>query len=131
MKYLLILGALYGGYWYVAKHYEFHDTLAYAKKNPGASWAPATDYYVGLMYYQRSDYKNAEEAFTQLLTDYPTSQYRELGLFYNEGAAENDGNWDSARTLTQQYLDDFPNGKHIDIMKNRQENIIHMHSATP
>lgn len=131
MKYLLIILGLYGAYWYVAKHYEFHDTLAYAKSHPGASWAPTADYYVGLVYYQRGDFPNASEAFTQLLTDYATSQYRERALFYNEDAAENNKNWDAARTLAQQYIEDFPNGKDIELARKRLELINYHHGESP
>lgn len=131
MKFLVVILGLYGAYWYVAKHYEFHDTLVYAKQHPGSSWAPPADYYVGLVYYQRADYPKAEEAFTQLLTDYPTSQYTESALFYNEDSAEYDHNWDQAKTLTQQYLDGFPNGKNIEIMRKRQELLNYQHGANP
>jgi TolA-binding protein len=127
MKFLFVVLALYGAYWYVAKHYEFHDTLAYAKKHPTASWAPATDYYVGLAYYQREDYHSSQEAFQQLLTDYPTCSYEASALFFLEDSAEYNHDWETAATAVNQYLEDFPKGKDIEIMTKRKELLHYQH----
>ncbi|MBI3553990.1 MAG: tetratricopeptide repeat protein [Elusimicrobia bacterium] len=130
MKYLLILLGLYGAYWYVAQHYEFHDTLVYAKKHPQASWSQPTEYYIGLAYYQRADYQKSQEAFSQLLTDFPTGQYEAPGLMHLEDSAEYNHDWETARTAAKQYLDDFPNGKDIEIMRKRMEMLNYQHPGS-
>ena len=129
MKFVVAVLALYGAYWYVAKHYEFHDTLVYAQKHPDSMWAQPADYYVGLVYYQRTDYAKAEEAFTQLLTDFPKGSYEESGLFYLEDSAEEARDYEVARARLQQYIDDFPNGKNIEVMRKRLELLNYHHPA--
>jgi len=105
--------------------------LVYAQKHPAASWAQPADYYVGLVYYQRTDYPKAQEAFTQLLTDFPTGYYEESGLFYLEDSAEEIRDYNEARTRVQQYIDDFPNGKYIEVMRKRLELLNYQHGAAP
>jgi TolA-binding protein len=129
MKFLLVVLGLYGAWWYVSKHYEYHDTLAYAKKNPASAWAQPTDYYVGLAYYQRADYPHAQEAFTQLLTDYPTGHYQASGLFYLEDAAEYNRDWETANTMAKQYVEDFPDGKYVDVMRKKVELLHYQHGT--
>jgi outer membrane protein assembly factor BamD (BamD/ComL family) len=129
MKFLLVVGILYGAWWYVSKHYEFHDTLEYAKKHPESTWAEPADYYVGLVYYQRADYPKAQEAFAQLLTQYPTGSYESNGLFYLEDAAESNRDWEAANTAAKQYVDDFPNGKYIEVMRKRIELLHYQHGT--
>lgn len=108
-KFLFVLAVLYGTYWYASNRFNFADTLVYAKKNPQASWAPAADYYVGLVYYQRAQYDKSEEAFTQLLTDYSTGPYVSRGLFRLAAAAEESRHYEVARQSLQRLIDEYPN----------------------
>ena len=119
--------ALYGGFYYVSKLYKFDDNMAYVKGHKGASWAPKANYYIGVIYYQREDYPKAQEAFTQLLTDYPTCQHAAKGLVYWEGAAEYNHDWGSARTALDRYIEEYPDGEDIDLMKKRSEMLKYRH----
>lgn len=123
----IIIAVLYAGYNYVGKHYQFHDTLVYAKKHPDPRYAPAIDYYVGLVYYQRTQYHKAQEAFTQLLEDYPTAQYMPKALLRLEDSAEYNDDWPTARMAAQKYIEDYPSDKDIDIMKHRLEMLNYRH----
>lgn len=124
MKKLIIVGAvLYGGYWYVTKNYRFEDTLAHSKKNPGASWAPAVDYYVGMVYYQRADYPKAQEAFTQLLTDRSTGPYIAKGLLRLATVAEENRDYAVARQSFERFLEEFPDHKDKEVAARRLEAI--------
>lgn len=110
-KLIFIVAVLYGTYWYASSRYNFADTLVYAKKNPQASWAPATDYYVGLVYYQRAEYAKAQEAFTQLVTDYSTGPYTARGLVRLSQAAEENRDWPVARQSLERFIEEFPDHK--------------------
>lgn len=110
-KWIAVFAVLYGTYWYASNRFNFADTLVYAKKNPQASWAPAADYYVGLVYYQRAEYDKAEEAFTQLLTDYSTGPYTTRGLMRLAAAAEENRHYDVARQSLQRIVDEYPDDK--------------------
>jgi TolA-binding protein len=110
-KLLVIAAILYGTYWYASARFNFADTLVYARKNPQAKWAPAADYYVGLVYYQRGEYPKAQEAFTQLLTDYSTGPYTAAGLRRLASAAEQNRDFETSRQSLQRFITEFPDHK--------------------
>ena len=126
-KIVFILLALYGAWYYASRRFEFHDTLTYAKKNPQAHWAPAVDYYVGLVYYQRARYDKAQEALTQLLTDYPTCQYAASGLVHLDDVAEYNHDWETARAALKRYVEEYPQGHDIEVMRKRLELLNYQH----
>ena len=111
---------LYGAYWY-ASRYDFSDTLGYARKHPPASWAPALDYYVGIAYYQRSDYPKSQEAFTQLLTDFSTGPYAAKGLLRLSAAAEENRDWPVARQSLERFIEEFSDHKDKKLAEQRLE----------
>ena len=122
MKKLLFLLLAIGGAWqYAAHHFDFSDVMAYAKKNPGASWAPAVEYSVGMIYYQRSDYPKAQETFTQLLTDFPTGQYEAHGLLRLSEVAEDDRDYETARQTLDRFLAEFPDHPDRMMAQKRRE----------
>ena len=110
-----------------AKYADYDKLLDVAKKNPSASWAPRLDWTVGMFCYQRSDYPNAQKAFTQLLTDYPTTQYAPKALFRLGDAAEGNGDWHTAREAYSRYIEEFPQGEDAAIMRKRLELINYHH----
>ncbi|MCR4294480.1 MAG: tetratricopeptide repeat protein [Elusimicrobia bacterium] len=122
-KLIFVVGVLYGTYWYASRHYNFSDTLVYARKNPQAKWAPAADYYVGLVYYQRAEYVKAQEAFTQLLTDYSTGPYTAKGLMRLAASAEENRDFEVARQSLTRFLEEFPDHKDKKIAERRLEYI--------
>ena len=120
-KFLIFVAILYGTYWYASSRFNFADTLVYAKKNPTASWAPAADYYVGLVYYQRAEYAKSQEAFTQLLTDYATGPYTARGLMRLSFAAEENRDWPVVRQSLERFIAEFPDHKDKQIAERRLE----------
>lgn len=122
-KLIFVVAVLYGTYWYASRHYNFADTLVYAKKNPQAKWAPAADYYVGLVYYQRAEYVKAQEAFTQLLTDFSTGPYTAKGLMRLAAAAEENRDYAVARQSLERFLEEFPDHKDKKVAERRLEYI--------
>ncbi len=122
-KLIFVVAVLYGTYWYASRHYNFADTLVYARKNPQAKWAPAADYYVGLVYFQRAEYGKAQEAFTQLLTDFSTGPYTAKGLMRLAAAAEENRDYEVARQSLARFLEEFPDHKDKKIAERRLEYI--------
>src|SRR5687768_11733409 len=120
-KFLWIGLALLGLAYYVNAHYTLNDVLTYAKKNPDPKIAPALDYYVGMTYFARSDYGPATKAFEQLLQDYPTSQYVAKTLYRAGLSYEELRRWDRAKSVYEQYMEQFPNGAHVDMVKRHYE----------
>ena len=110
-KLMVVFAILYGTYWYASNRFNFSDTLVYARKNPQASWAPAADYYVGLVYYQRAEYAKSQEAFTQLLTDYSTGPYTSRGLMRLAVVAEENRDFETSRQSLQRFIEEFPDDK--------------------
>lgn len=108
---------------YIRSHYTFHDVVVYTKAHPDPKLSPKTDYFVGMATYLRSDYPTSIEAFTQLLTDYPTCQYApkamlRLGTMYSEQQK-----WEDARIQFQRYIEEYPSGPDIETVKNKYESI--------
>lgn len=122
-KLIFVFVVLYGTYWYASNRFNFSDTLVYAKKHPEASWAPAADYYIGLVYYQRAEYPKAQEAFTQLLTDYSTGPYTAKGLLRLAAAAEENRDYEVARQSLQRFIEEFPDHKDKQVAEQRMEYI--------
>lgn len=122
-KWIAVCAVIYGTYWYASNRFDFADTLVYAKKNPHASWAPATDYYVGLVYFQRAEYSKSQAAFTQLLTDYSTGPYTSRGLMRLSQVAMENKDYETARQSLARFIEEFPNDKDKNIAEQRLEYI--------
>ena len=120
-KFYFFILAASGVWWYASHRFNFSDAMSYAQKHPNASWAPAVEYSVGLVYYQRSDYQKAEDAFTQLLTDFPTGQYEARGLLRLSEAAEENRDYTTAKETVARYLEEFPDGPDRRTAERRKE----------
>ncbi|MDX6769259.1 MAG: outer membrane protein assembly factor BamD [Elusimicrobiota bacterium] len=120
-RWIVVIALLYGGYWYASRHYDFQTALVYAKKNPSPKLAPAIDYYVGLAYYQRAEFGKSQEAFTQLLTDYPTGQYTDKALLRLSEVAMENKDYDAARFALTRFKEEFPDHPQRQIADKRYE----------
>ncbi len=133
MKYFLYALLLYAGYFFYSHHlYEvrhLHDALTYARKYPDPKISPALDYYAGTIYYARAEYPQAQEAFHQLLTDYPTAQYMPSALVRLEDSAENNRDWDAARSAAATYVQNYAGGSDINLMRQRLELVNYRHGT--
>lgn len=122
MKKLIFFALIVGGVWWYATHkFNFADTMTYAQKHPQASWAPAVEYSIGMVYYQRADYPKAQETFTQLLTDFPTGQYEARGLLRLSEVAEENRDWQTAKETLDHFLADFPDHPDRNVAIKRRE----------
>ena len=110
-----------GVWWYASRRFNFDDAVEYAKKNHGASWAPAVEYSVGMVYYQRADYHKAQDIFTQLLTEYPTGQYEARSLLRLSEVAEQNLDYPTSRQSLDQFLADFPGDPNRYLAEKRKE----------
>jgi TolA-binding protein len=127
MRYILFVLALAGGYYYVSRHASLDSSLQYVEQHKGASWAPRANYTIGFLYHEREEYGKAEAAFSQLLTDYPTGQFTIQGLFYLEDSAEYLHDWDTAKTALDRYIEDYPDGHDIGLMRQRRDLLHYNH----
>lgn len=128
MKYLVLAFCLlYGLYYYVSRKFEFHDTLVYSHARKTAAWSGSVDYYVGLVYYQRSEYAKAQEAFIQLREDHPEDSHLPRALIMLGDSAEYTQEWDVAREALSQYVEKYPNGRDIALAKSRLDLVNYKH----
>lgn len=125
--FLIIVLALWGAYYYGSRHFDFHDTLVSAAKHKDAKWSGPIDYYVGLTYYERSDYPRAQEAFTQLLQDHPTDYHMAHALVMLGDAAEYNRDWPTAQDALTRYIDQYPNGHDIELVRGRLDMLRYQH----
>ena len=122
MKKIMFFALILGGFWWYATHkFNFTDTMAYAKKHPEATWAPAVEYSIGLVYYQRADYPKAQETFTQLLTDFPTGQYTARGLMRLSEVADENRDYTTEKETLDRFLTDFPDHPDRNLAQKRRE----------
>jgi outer membrane protein assembly factor BamD (BamD/ComL family) len=122
-KPLIFLFVVVCALFFIRSRYNGGDVLKLAHDNKDNFISPSVDYYVGMGYYARSEYEPAINAFNQLLTDYPTGQYTEDGLFRMGDSYENLMRWDGAKAAYQQYLDQFPGGKYKNLVQRRADQI--------
>ncbi len=126
-KYLIAVALLYGGYYYYTRYVSVGDPVEFAKAHKQESWAPALEYYSGIIYYQRSEYPKAQAAFAQLLKDYPTGQYTAKALLKLSDAAEYNRDWDVVKESLVRYLDEFPHEKDIDHARKKLDLVKYQH----
>jgi TolA-binding protein len=120
-KWLWVLALFIGLGIYIRTHYTFEDLLTYSKNNPHPTLSPKIDYYVGMSSYLRSKYPLSKQAFEQLLTDYPTCQYAPKALFRLGNIYAEQRQWDKARELYRNYLEQYPEGPHAGIVRSKYE----------
>jgi outer membrane protein assembly factor BamD (BamD/ComL family) len=127
IKYVLIILALAGGYYYAGGHVGLDKALVYAEQHKGASWAPQARYYISVYYQQSEQYRKSQPAFSQMLTDYPTGPHASRSLLYLAEAAEQNLDWETARMALDRYMADFPNGPDIQLITTRRESLRNKH----
>ena len=120
-KFYFFVVVVSGVWWYASRRFNFAEAMTYAQKHPAASWAPQVEYSVGMVYYQRADYPKAQEAFTQLLTDFPTGQYEARGLLRLSEAAEENRDYPAAKDALARYIEEFPDGPDRALAEKRKE----------
>lgn len=118
-KWMIVAAAIYGSYWYVSNRFNFDDGLVYAHKHQYTKWAPAVDYYIGVVYYQRSQPAKAQEALTQLVTDHSTGPYTAKGLQLLAAAAQENRDMEVARQTLQRFIEEFPDHKDRPVAEKR------------
>lgn len=119
--FFITIGVLCVLCWYARSQFNFHDLLVYAKKHPESQFASRIDYDVGLVYYQRGDFPAAQEAFSQLLTDYPTGQFTENGLLRLSEVAVENRDWQVAKDILDRYLQEYPDSANRPLAVKRRE----------
>ena len=120
-KFWIFVALVVGGWWYVTHHVNFDSTLEYTRSHKDKDWAPKVDYWIGIAYYQRTDYDHAKAAFNQILTEYPTSYYSAHALLKLSEMAEDNREWAASRDALSKYLEDYPDDPERKIAERRFE----------
>jgi len=119
--FLVVVGLLYGVYWYASSRYNFSDTFTYAKTHEYEKNSQAAMYYIGLVYHQRSDYEKSKEVFNQLALDYSTGPYVASALYRLSDAATETRDYPLARQALERFIAEYPTDKRIRMMEQRYE----------
>ncbi len=120
-KFLIVAAVLYGVYWYASSRYNFHDTYTYAKTHEYDPQSQRIMYYVGLVYYQRTDFEKSKEVLSTLVNDYSTGTYVAPALFRLSEVAQETRDWPLARQSLERFVADYPNDKKIRMAEQRLE----------
>jgi TolA-binding protein len=126
-KFAFIALALWGCYYYSSRHLNLENSARFVSTHKNASWAPRAAYYIAVVYEQRENYPKAQEAFSQLLTDYPTCQYAPSALIKLDSAAENNADWETAKSSLVRYLEEFPDAPQKELATKRLEMLRYKH----
>lgn len=127
LKVIVALIALYGACWYAGEHIDFDKALKFASDNKSKPWAPAYTNALALYYYQKADYPRAQRIYDQLLTEHPTCQYAPKALMRLGDSAESNMDWEKAKEAYARYIQEFPDGKDIQIATKRLEYLKYKH----
>lgn len=119
---IIFLSALFL-FTYIRSHYSGLDVLEYSRKNPNPTISPIVDYYVGMNYYSGGKWEPAVQAFTQLLTDYPTHYYNRWALIRLGSSQEELRNWAGAREAYEKYLELYPEAKERNLVENKYNQV--------
>jgi TolA-binding protein len=120
--------ALYGGYYYVSRHYRLEDASAFVESHKDASWAPRAAYGIGLFYHERGEYAKSQDAFNRFMVDFSTHPLAARGLFYLEDSAESNHDWDTARAAAERYIEEHPDGPESGLIRQRLEMLNYNHA---
>lgn len=120
-KLLLICAVLGGGAYWARLHLHMSDLFAYAKARPEALARQRDIYYVATLYWMKGDNEQAIEAYNALLADSPTSQYAPRSLMRLGGCYRNMYKFPESKAAYEKYMEDFPNGEDIVIVRNNYE----------
>ena len=126
---IVIAGYYLGGKVFKSKD-PVQDLLEYSTTHPNPTWSPKVVYWVGVYHYQKTHYPKAQEVMTQLLLDYPTCQYAAPALMTLGYAAEENHDWEMAKSSAKQYIEQFPKGDDIEIAQKRLEMIKYRHGES-
>lgn len=81
--------------------------------------APIAAMTLGRMLMQAGDRKGASEAFSLYRRLSPEGDFAEDALASDIQAAVEEGNWERAQTLAKQYETDFPDGRHLEQIREQ------------
>jgi TolA-binding protein len=124
---LIGIGAFYGYEKYSGQMTPLEAALDHAKKKPDPVWSPRIQYWVGMIYYQRSEFPQAQATFNALLTDYPTCHYAPDGLIKLNLAAQENKDWETAKAALARYVEEYPKEKQIDMARKSLEQLRYNH----
>lgn len=120
-KFFYIVAVLAGGVYYVTQHYTTADVLTWAKARPVAADRDKYVYYVGMVYYAQDKQLEASEAFRELMTEEATGYYEPKGLMRMGRCYQEMRKFDEARAAYERYIEVFPKGADIELVKNNYD----------
>lgn len=118
---VIVLACYYLGGKVIKTKDPIHDVLEYAKTEKHPVWSPRLIYWIGTYQFQKSMYPEAQETLTYLLIEYPTCQYAAAGLISLGTSAEENRDWNMAKSSMQQYVEQFPKGEDKQLALKRLE----------
>ena len=116
-----VLALLGGVYYYAQGHIRIDDLFKYAKARPVHDERARDVYYVGMVYWLKSDNEHAIEVFSTLLADETTTQYSPRALMRLGGCYRDMYKFNDAKAAYEKYMEEYPQGEDITIVKNNYE----------
>jgi hypothetical protein len=92
--------------------------------------APIAAMTLGRMLMQAGDRKGASDAFSLYRRLSPEGDFAEDALASDIQAAVEEGNWERAQTLAKQYETDFPDGRHLEQIREQLNSGQHADTST-
>ncbi|MBI4052079.1 MAG: tetratricopeptide repeat protein [Elusimicrobia bacterium] len=122
-KYFIFVASLALVLYWVSNHLSLDQwtgrSLEYFQKHPHPKASPAVAYYVGMYRFSRSRYPEAVEAFTQVLTQYPTGQYASVALFRLAQSYEEMRDFTHSTEAYKKFLEEYPDDSASPLVKRK------------
>ena len=115
------LALLGGGVYYAQSHVHIDDLYKYAKGRPVHDERARDIYYVGMVYWLKSDNEHAIEVFNTLLADETTTQYSPKALMRLGGCYRDMYKFPESKAAYEKYLEDYPQGDDIKIVQTNYD----------
>ncbi|TPW18922.1 MAG: hypothetical protein FD126_3201 [Elusimicrobia bacterium] len=120
-KIFFTIAVFAGAWWYVSNHYDLQDAFKWAKTRPVAADREKYVYYVGMIYYAKDKSTEAADVFRELLTEEATGHYEAKGMMRMGRCLQDLRRFEEARGAYERYIEFFPTGPDIEIVKNNYE----------
>jgi hypothetical protein len=94
--------------------------LRFLDTHPHPKYVPTVEYSIGAGYYLLNDLQNAATYYQRIPDRYPQSSFADDATFnYLQSLDEENVERDTMRERYLAYLEKYPSGKHVDVVKKR------------
>ena len=120
-KFIFICVVVGAPIYYVSTKISLEKAISWSKARPVAAEREKYLYYAGMYFYLRDMELDAAATFAEILTEDGTGYYEPRALMRMGRCYQNTRRFEEARTAYERYIEHFPAGADIELVKNNYE----------